>query len=139
MARARALAEMLQSPIAIIAKRRPEPNRAEVMEIIGDVSGKIAVMIDDMIDTGGSIATGAFELKKRGAEKVYACCTHPVLSGGAIERLEAAPIEKIVVTDTIPVRAQPNSKITVLSVAPLLADAIRRIHLDESVSELFKE
>ncbi|MDI6827307.1 MAG: ribose-phosphate pyrophosphokinase [Armatimonadota bacterium] len=139
VARARALAEMLQSPIAIIAKRRPEPNRAEVMEIIGDVSGKIAVMIDDMIDTGGSIATGAFELKKRGAEKVYACCTHPVLSGGAIERLEAAPIEKIVVTDTIPVRTQPNSKITVLSVAPLLADAIRRIHLDESVSELFKE
>jgi len=137
--RARFLAEKLQSPIAIIAKRRSEPNKAEVMEIIGDVAGKIAVMIDDMIDTGGSIVQGAVALKERGAKKVYACCTHPVLSGNAIERLESAPIEELVLTDTIPIAPKASKKITVLSVAPLLADAIRRIHLDQSVSELFEE
>lgn len=139
VARARFLAEKLRSPIAIIAKRRSEPNRSEVMEIIGDVNGKTAVMIDDMIDTGGSIVQGAVALKERGAKKVYACCTHPVLSGNAIERLESAPIERLVVTDTIPVAPTASKKITVLSVAKLLADAIQRIHLDQSVSELFEE
>ena len=140
VARATALAEMLGTPIAIIAKRRPEPNKSEVIEIIGDVKGKIAVMMDDIIDTGGSTAQGAFELMERGAKKVFACCTHPVLSGDAVSRLEAAPIEEVVVTDTIPLATgKQNGKITVLSVAPLLANAIGRIHKDQSVSELFKE
>ena len=140
VARARALAEMLRSPIAIIAKRRPEPNKAEIIEIIGDVEGKIAVMIDDIIDTGDSITQGASALKARGAKEIYACCTHPVLSGDAVGRLEAAPIEEIIVTDTIPFGPdKQNGKITVLSVASLLADAIGRIHRDQSVSELFKE
>jgi ribose-phosphate pyrophosphokinase len=139
VARARALAEMLSTPIAIIAKRRPEPNKAEIMEIIGDVQDKVAVMIDDMIDTGGSIVQGAAALKKRGARNIFACCTHPVLSGNALERLDASPIEEIVVTDTIPVDGKKSGKITILSVAPLLANAICRIHNDQSVSELFKE
>jgi len=140
VARAKALAEMLGAPIAIIAKRRPEPNHAEVIEIIGNVEGKVAVMIDDIIDTGGSITHGAFALKERGAKKVYACCTHAVLSGDAAASLEAAPVEEIVVTDTIPLGPEKqSSKTTVLSVAPLLADAIGRIHRDQSVSELFKE
>jgi ribose-phosphate pyrophosphokinase len=140
VARARKFAELLNAPIAIIAKRRPEPNKAEVMEIIGDVAGKRAIMIDDMIDTGGSIAQGAEALKKRGASQVYACCTHPVLSNDAILRLREAPIEAFVVTNTIripPERRMPN--MTVLSVAPLLASAIRRIHEDRSVSQLFAE
>lgn len=140
VARARVLAEMLSTPLAIIAKRRPEPNKAEVKEIIGDVEGKTAVMIDDIMDTGGSIALGATALMERGAKRVYACCTHPVLSGDAVHRLTQAPIEEIVVTDTIPLTPEKeHSKITVLSVAPLLADAINRIHRDRSVSELFKE
>lgn len=140
VARARALAEMLVTPIAIIAKRRPEPNKAEVMEIIGNVENKIAIMIDDIIDTGGSIAQGALALKEHGAREVYACCTHPVLSGEAWARLQAAPIEEVVVTDTIPLgTGRQNGKTTVLSVAPLLASAIGRIHKDQSVSELFKE
>ena len=138
VARARALAEMLGTPIAIIAKRRPEPNKSEVKEIIGDVQGKNAVMMDDIIDTAGSITQGAVALKERGAKKVYACCTHPVLSGEAIQRLKSAPIEEVVVTDTIPTSVE-NDKFTVLSVSRLLADAIERIHSDRSVSELFKE
>ncbi len=138
--RARALANMLSTPIAIIAKRRPEANRSEVIEIIGDVKGKVAVMIDDMIDTGGSITQGAAALKDRGAKLVYACCTHPVLSGDAARHLETAPIKEIIVTDTIPLKpGKITEKITVLSVAPLLAKALARIHRDQSVSELFEE
>jgi len=140
VARARKFAEMLDAPIAIIAKRRPEPNRAEVMEIIGDVAGKRAIMIDDMIDTGGSIVQGAVALKERGAEEVYACCTHPVLSAGAAERIAKSPIRAMVATNTIavpPERRPPN--LTILSVAPLLANAIQRIHRNMSVSELFAE
>jgi len=136
--RARSLAEDLGAPIAIIAKRRPEPNRSEVMEVIGDVAGKIAVMIDDMIDTGGSIVQGAAAIAQMGATQVYACCTHPVLSGNALERLDRSVIEELVVTDTIPLPFHAKSKkVTVLSVAPLFADAIHRIHADRSVSELF--
>ncbi|HZP80883.1 MAG TPA: ribose-phosphate pyrophosphokinase [Chthonomonadaceae bacterium] len=136
--RARALAEHLKTPIAIIAKRRPEPNHVEIMEIIGDVAGKVCVMIDDMIDTGGSIVQGAEALMERGAAAVYACCTHPVLSGNAIERINCSPLRSLVVTDTIPLPKEKHSaKITVLSVAPLLADAILRIHEDHSISELF--
>jgi len=137
--RATILAEELATPIAIIAKRRPEPNHAEVLEIIGDVQGKVAIMIDDMIDTAGSITAGAVALKERGAEEIYACATHGILSGNAIERLEAAPITEVVITDTIPVSPEKRiPKLTVLSVAPLCARAICRIHRDESVSRLYE-
>src|SRR5579862_6490827 len=102
VARARALAEHLKSPIAIIAKRRPEANQVEIMEIIGDVNGKTCVMIDDMIDTGGSIVQGAEALIERGAAEVHACCTHAILSGNALERVNKSPIKTLVVTDTIP-------------------------------------
>jgi ribose-phosphate pyrophosphokinase len=136
--RARALAETLDSDLAIIAKRRPEPNKCEVMTIIGDVRGRTAVMIDDMIDTAGSISLGAEALVRMGARNVVACCTHAVLSGSACQRLRDAPIQEVVVTDTIPVPPDRLiDKMTVLSVAPLLAEAIDRIHLDASVSELF--
>ncbi len=138
VARARALAEHLKSPIAIIVKRRPEPNQVEIMEIIGDVAGKTCIMIDDMIDTGGSIVQGAQALINRGASTVHACCTHGILSGNAIERVQNSPLKSLVVTDTIPLSEDKKiGKIKVISVASLLADAIRRIHLDNSVSELF--
>jgi ribose-phosphate pyrophosphokinase len=136
--RARALAEMLNAQIVIVVKRRPEPNKTEVKEIIGDVEGRVCVMVDDMIDTAGSICSGAEALRQRGAKRLYACCTHPVLSGDAVARLEASPFEKVVVTDTIPLpEHKKNGKIVVLSVAPMLAEAVRRIHLDRSVSEMF--
>lgn len=136
--RARALAEMLNAQIVIVVKRRPEPNKTEVKEIIGDVEGRVCVMVDDMIDTAGSICSGAEALRERGAKRLYACCTHPVLSGDAVARLEASPFEKVVVTDTIPLpEHKKNGKIVVLSVAPMLAEAVRRIHLDCSVSEMF--
>lgn len=137
--RARSLAEALDAPIAIIAKRRPEPNKVEVMEIIGDVQGRIAIMIDDMIDTGGSMVQGAEALLKRGAVSVIAACTHPVFSGSAPQRLAESPIEKVICTDTIPVPPHKQfDKLVRLSVAPLLGEAIKRIHHDESVSELFQ-
>lgn len=138
VARARALAEHLKSPIAIIVKRRPEANQVEIMEIIGDVNGKTCVMIDDMIDTGGSIVQGAEALIARGASEVHACCTHAILSANAVERVNNSPLQSLVVTDTIPLPVYKQSpKIKVLSVASLLADAILRIHEDNSVSELF--
>lgn len=140
VARARALAEMLGTSIAIIAKRRPEPGKVEIVEIIGDVKGKQCVMIDDMIDTGGSIVHGAEALIERGAAGVYACCTHPVLSTGALERIATSPIKQLVITDTIPFKEPHHiaeGHVKILSVAPLLADAIKRIHKDESVSQLF--
>ena len=141
VSRARGMAETLHGAIAIIAKRRPEPNKVEIMEIIGDVVGKNCILVDDMIDTGGSVASGAKAIIERGAKRVFACCTHPVLSGKAIENIENSPIEELVVTDTIPLSATKrasSSKITILSVAPLLANAICRIHKDDSVSELFE-
>jgi len=138
VARARALAEHLKTSIAIIAKRRPQPNQVEIMELIGNVSGKVCIMIDDMIDTGGSIVQGAEALMDRGATAVHACCTHGILSGTAISRVDCSPLRSLVVTDTIPLpEAKRHPKIKVLSVAPLLADAIFRIHEDNSVSELF--
>ncbi len=137
--RAKALAEMLDVPFAIIAKRRPEPNKVEVMEVVGNVEGKTAIMIDDMVDTGGSLVQGAEALLERGATDVIACCTHPVLSGNAPERILHSPIRQLIVTDTIPVPPEKmNEKITVLPVAPLLAEAILRIHNDDSVSVLFE-
>jgi len=137
--RARALAEHLQTPIAIIAKRRPEANRVEIMEIIGDVKDKVCVMIDDMIDTGGSIVQGAQALMERGAKEVQACCTHGVLSGDASCRVQNSGLSGLLITDTIPLPPhKQNDKIQVISVAGLLADAIHRIHDDSSVSELFQ-
>lgn len=135
--RARAYASRLDAPLAIIDKRRPEPNVAEVMNIIGDVNGKDVFLFDDIIDTAGTLVGAAEALKKRGVGKIYACCTHPVLSGPAKERLTASCIEEIIVTDTIP---QRNSleKLTVVSLAPMLAQAIKRIHSNESVSTLFR-
>jgi ribose-phosphate pyrophosphokinase len=136
--RARELANRLGASIAIIDKRRPEPNVAEVMNIIGKVHGKVAIMTDDIIDTAGTITIGAQALIEHGAREVYACCTHPVLSGPAIERLKASPIVEVVVTNTIPLREnQKLDKIKVLSVAQLFASAIARIHENRSVSTLF--
>lgn len=138
--RARNMAERIGAgaSIAIIDKRRPEPNVAEIMNIIGNVEGKPVVMIDDIIDTAGTIVQGAEALLERGAKEVYACCTHPVLSGPAIERLKASPIKEVVVTNTIPLSPEKQlDKIKTLSVAPLLGEAIIRIHEDLSVSKLF--
>lgn len=136
--RARNLAERLKAEIAIIDKRRPAANVAEVMNIIGEVKGKTVIMVDDLIDTAGTICLGAQALKEQGARAIYACCTHPVLSGPAVERLEASPIEEVVVCNTIPVPPEKNTpKLRHLSVAPLLGEAIMRIHRDESVSTLF--
>ena len=138
--RARALAEFLKTSIAIIAKRRPEPGKVEIVEIIGDVKGKQCVMIDDIIDTGGSIVHGANALMERGAASVLACCTHAVLSDGAMERIAQSPIRQLLTTDTIPFKHNEymeSGLVQIISVAPLLADAIGRIHSDDSVSELF--
>ncbi|SHN70389.1 ribose-phosphate diphosphokinase [Desulfitobacterium chlororespirans] len=136
--RARNLAERIGAPLAIIDKRRPEPNVSEIMNVIGDIQGKHVIMIDDIIDTAGTITQGAQALKDRGAQDVYACCTHPVLSGPAFERLENSVIKEVVITNTIPVQPEKMiPKIKVLSVAPLLGAAIVRIHEDLSVSKLF--
>lgn len=135
--RARNLAERIGAPLAIIDKRRPMPNVSEVMNIIGDIKDKNVIMTDDIIDTAGTITNGAQALMDRGAKAVYACCTHPVLSGPAIERLEASPIKELVATNTIPLGDKTCSKLQVLSVAPLVGEAILRIHQDASVSKLF--
>lgn len=136
--RARQLADYLKSTLAIIDKRRPEPNVSEVMNIIGNIEGKTAILIDDMIDTAGTIVLAAAALKKYGAGDIYACCTHPVLSGQAKQRLEDSSIKEIVITDTIP-HAELSGKISVLSVAPLIAEAIIRVHEELSVSKLFED
>lgn len=136
--RSRDLAERIGASLAIIDKRRPEPNVAEIMNIIGDVAGKTVIMIDDIIDTAGTITEGAAALLERGAKDVYACCTHGVLSGPAIERLERSVIKEVVITNTIPLPEEKAiEKIKVLSVAPLIGEAIIRIHEDLSVSKLF--
>ena len=136
--RARSLAERLQTPLAIIDKRRPQPNVAKVMNIIGDVKDKSVVMIDDIIDTAGTITLGAQALMDSGAKEVYACCSHAVLSGPAIERLANSVLKEVVVTNTIPLGPDKQiDKIKVLSTAPLLGEAIIRIHEDLSVSKLF--
>ena len=138
--RARKLAEFLHAPIAIIDKRRPKANVAEVMNIIGDVKGKVAVLIDDMIDTAGTITLAAQAIQDAGALEVYACCTHPVLSGPALDRLNASVIKEVVVTDSIQVpEEKTGGKIVQVSVDQLMAEAIRRIHENRSVSPLFIE
>lgn len=136
--RARDLAERIGAPIAIIDKRRPEPNMVEITNIIGAIHGKTVIMIDDIIDTAGTITLGAAALKQWGVNDIYVCCTHGVLSGPALKRLEEAPIKEIVITNTIPVpKEKLIDKIKILSVAPLLGEAIIRIHEDLSVSKLF--
>ena len=137
--RARAFAKRLSAGLAIIDKRRTSPNVAEVMTIIGDVEGKDAVIVDDMIDTGDTLTKGARALAERGARRVFACATHPVLSGPAIDRITESPLEQVVVTDTIPLTTQAAAckKVKVMSVAGLLAEAIKRIYNDDSVSSLF--
>lgn len=138
VARARALAEKLGSSIAIITKRRPQPDVSEVEEIIGDVKGAVAIMLDDMVLTGGSLCHGAKALIERGAQDVYACATHGILCGNAQERINSSHIKELVITNTVPVMKKDSSKIKILSIAPLLASAIERIHKGKSVSELFR-
>ena len=135
--RARNLAERIGAPLAMSVMSRPMPDVSEVMNSIGDMKDKNVIMTDDIIDTAGTITNGAQALMDRGAKAVYACCTHPVLSGPAIERLEASPIKELVATNTIPLGDKTCSKLQVLSVAPLVGEAILRIHQDASVSKLF--
>ncbi|HDI79101.1 MAG TPA: ribose-phosphate pyrophosphokinase [Desulfobacteraceae bacterium] len=137
--RARAFAKRLNASLAIIDKRRDAPNISRAMNIIGNVDGKTAVILDDMVDTGGTLTQAAFALKERGSKNVYACCTHAVLSGPAIERIDESPIEELVVTNTIPLgeKGKRCTKIKVLSVAELLGETIKRIYNSESVSTLF--
>jgi ribose-phosphate pyrophosphokinase len=137
--RARAFAKRLDASLAIIDKRRESPNVSRVMNIIGEVEGLVAVLMDDIVDTGGTLVRAAKALVEQGAKKVYACCTHPVLSGQATKFISESPIEEMIVTDTIPLyeKARECPKIKVLSISHLLAEAIQRIHSDESVSSLF--
>lgn len=135
--RARLFAKRMGWPLAIIDKRRDQPNVAEVMHVIGDVKGKKAFILDDMIDTAGTLVKSAKALLEEGAVAVYAAATHPVFSGPAHERIESSSIEEVIVTDTIPLRKE-FTKVKVLSIADLLGEAIRRIHHEESVSSLFR-
>jgi ribose-phosphate pyrophosphokinase len=137
--RARAYAKRLNSSLAIIDKRRDIPNEAKAMNIIGDVKGKIAFIVDDMIDTAGTLIEATDALLAAGAREVHACCSHPVLSGPAGERITSSPIKTVITTNTIPLNGEleKNSKIKVLSVASLLGEAIIRIHQETSVSSLF--
>lgn len=135
---AKKLSDMMEADLAIMHKGRPGHNKAEITALIGDVDGKVCIINDDMIDTGGTIVAAAGTLKANGAEKVYICCTHPVFSGPAYERLENAPVEEVVVCDTIPVPLEKQTgKIKVVSVAPLFARAIANVYSNGSVSDLF--
>ena len=136
VARARSLAKQLNLDLAIIDKRREKANESEVMNVIGDVNGKDVILIDDMVDTAGTLIKAAAAFKERGATSVTAFCTHPVLSGPAYERIATGAIDELVVTDTIPLKEQ-NEHIKVISVAPLFAEVIRRVYHDESVNNLF--
>ena len=136
VARARYFAEKLGLEMVIVDKRRERANESEVMNIIGDVNGKDVILVDDMIDTAGTIVKAAEVLKKRGATSVMACCTHAVLSGPAYERITKGELDELIVTDTIPLK-EANEKIKVLSVAPVFAEVIRRVYHNESVNGLF--
>ena len=137
--RARAFAKRLNAQIAIIDKRREQPNSSEVMHIVGNVKDCTCVLLDDMVDTAGTLAKAAVALAEEGAKDIHACTTHPVLSGSALESISKSPINQLVVTDTIPIgkKAEICPKIKVLSVAPILGEAIRRTHDEDSVSSLF--
>ncbi|WP_166805148.1 ribose-phosphate diphosphokinase [Nitrosococcus wardiae] len=139
--RARALAKHLEADLAIIDKRRPHPNEAKVMHIIGDVRERTCVLVDDLVDTAGTLCEAARALKKNGAAKVIAYCTHPVLSGPAVENINKSMLDELVVTDTIPLHeeARACSKIRQLSIAEMLAETVYRISTEESVSSLFVE
>jgi len=136
--RARAIAKRLNASLAIIDKRREGPNSAMAMHLIGDVRGKDAVVIDDMIDTAGTLIQAVTAVEREGARRILACGVHAVLSGAAVERIGKSPLEEVVVTNSVPVSSEKRAaRVTVLSVAPLLGEAIRRIHDEESVSTLF--
>jgi ribose-phosphate pyrophosphokinase len=137
--RARAIATRLDASLAIIDKRRVGPNVVAEMNIIGEVKDRVAILVDDMVDTAGTLTMAAEALQKEGAARILGCCTHPVLSGPAIKRIEQCPLEELIVTDTIPLgpQAQGCRKIRILSVAHLLGEAIRRTHEEESISSLF--
>lgn len=137
--RARAFAKRLDAGLAIVDKRRERPNEAKAMAVIGDVKDKVVVILDDMVDTAGTLTEAAAALKKKGAKLVHACCSHPVLSGPAIDRLKASEIESVIVTDTIPLsdEAKACGKISVLTIAELLGEAILRSHRGDSVTSLF--
>ena len=139
--RARALAKRLESDLAIIDKRRPKANVSEVMNIIGEVDGRTCIIMDDMVDTAGTLCKAAEALKQHGATKVLAYCTHPVLSGQAVDRISKSPLDGLVVTDTIPLSdaAKKEPRIRQLTITELLAETIRRIHSEDSVSSLFIE
>jgi ribose-phosphate pyrophosphokinase len=138
VSRAREFANRLNCGLAIVDKRRPEPNKAEAVNVIGDIEGKTAIIVDDIIDTAGSMVEAVRVLIDRGAKEVYACCSHPVLSPPATERLAASPVKEVVVTNSIPVPPEKQlDKIKVLSVAPLFGEAIRRIFEELPVSKLF--
>jgi ribose-phosphate pyrophosphokinase len=139
--RARALAKHLEADLAIIDKRRPKPNEAKVMHIIGEVKGRTCVLMDDLVDTAGTLCEAAAALKDHGAVKVVAYCTHAVLSGAAVERINDSLLDELVVTDTVPLRpeAQACKRIRQLSVAELLAESMRRVATDDSVSSLFMD
>ncbi|USE35143.1 ribose-phosphate pyrophosphokinase [Endozoicomonas sp. SCSIO W0465] len=138
--RARAVAKRLNSDLAIIDKRRPEANKSEVMNIIGDVSGRTCILVDDMVDTAGTLCQAAAALKEKGAQAVYAYCTHPILSGRALENVANSQLDELVVTNTIPLSpaAQALDKIRQLDMSPLLAESVRRISNAESISAMFQ-
>jgi ribose-phosphate pyrophosphokinase len=137
--RARAIATRLDASLAIIDKRRVGPNVVAEMNIIGEVKDQVAILLDDMVDTAGTLTMAAGALKREGAKRILGCCTHAVLSGPAIQRIEASPLEELIVTNTIPLGAEARrcNKIKVLSVAHLIGEAIRRTHEEESISSLF--
>jgi ribose-phosphate pyrophosphokinase len=136
--RARSMAQILNCPIAIVDKRRPEPNKSEIMNIIGDIKGKNCILMDDMIDTAGTITNAANALKDLGAASVKACATHAVLSGPAIERIEASAIEELVLLNTLPIAEEKQiEKMEIVSVAPIFAEAIKRVYTNGPISELF--
>jgi ribose-phosphate pyrophosphokinase len=140
--RARAIAKRLDdADLAIIDKRRPQPNEARVMNIIGEVKGRTCVLMDDLVDTAGTLCLAALALKEQGAARVVAYCTHPVLSGAAVENIESSELDELVVTDTIPLQdnARACSKIRQLSIAAMLAETMRRISMEESVSSLYMD
>lgn len=134
---AKHLSDKLKCPMVIMHKRRPEHNVAQIMNVIGDVDGKNALLVDDMVDTAGTMVEAADALKRHGAKEIYACCTHPILSGSAIERIRLSEIKEMVVTNTLPVPPEKKiDKITVLSIAPMLANTITAVFKEESVSEI---
>jgi ribose-phosphate pyrophosphokinase len=139
--RARAMAKHLEADLAIIDKRRPKPNEAKVMHIIGEVMGRTCVLMDDLVDTAGTLCEAAEALKNHGAKRVLAYCTHPVLSGPAVDRIQNSKIDELVVTDTIPLNATARkcTRIRQLSIAELFAESIRRIASEDSVSSLFMD